>query len=183
MKLYIQILVIFSVINCKPKDNFERVRIQNTSIELEQIKFSDISNIENKNNGIEYTKPFNIALSKEYFPEIEKYQFEQPKIYRRDTTNLNTEISYFFTKNDSIVRLIEYSWNQDDLKEHFIDNLYQSNKDMISKSLSQKGIEKSEKIDYWWQKIVRWDNDSTHIYSFIFGIDEGQRTRIIVRFK
>jgi hypothetical protein len=79
--------------------------------------------------------------------------------------------------------LIEYSWNQDDLKEHFIDNLYKSNKDMISKRLSQKGIEKSEKIDYWWQKIVRWDNDSTHIYSFIFGIDEGQRTRIIVRFK
>lgn len=183
MKIYIRFFVLLLILNCKQKANLENVKIISTEFIFHQPKFSDIQKIENKSNGIEYKKPYNIGLSKEYFPEIDKYEFAQPKIYRRDTTNLDTEISYFFTKKDSIVRLIEYSWNQDKKKKLFIDELYKFNKTRISKQLSKKGIEKSEKIDYWWQKIIRWDNDSTHIYSFIFGIDEGQRTRIIVRFK
>lgn len=183
MKIYIQLFVLLFVLNCKPKDKLEDVKIISTELIFNQPKFSDIQKIENKNSGIEYTKPINISLSEDYFPEIENYEFAQPKIFRRDTTNLDTEISYFFTKKDSIVRLIEYSWNQDEKKKSFIDNLYEFNKKRISKKLAQDGIEKSEKVDYWWQKIVRWDNDSTHIYSFIFGVDEGQRTRIIVRFK
>jgi len=183
MKIYIQLFVLLFVLNCKPKDNLEDVRILSTEIIFSEPKFSEIQKIENKNKGIKYTKSYNIGLSKDYFPEIDKYEFAQPIIYRRDTTNLDTEISYFFTKNDSIIRLIEYSWNQDEKKKSFIDDLYEFNKKIISKKLAQSGIEKSEKIDYWWQKIVRWDNDSTHIYSFIFGIEEGQRTRIIVRFK
>ncbi|SFN13200.1 hypothetical protein SAMN05421594_1231 [Chryseobacterium oleae] len=183
MKIFIHLFVLLSILDCKPKNNIENVKIQNTAIEFKQIKFSDIRKVEKKNNGIEHTKPFNIGLSKNYFPDIEKYEFAQPIIFRRDTANLNTQISYFFTKNDSIVRLIEYSWNQDKKKVPFIDNLYNFNKEFISKNLSRQGEETNEKIDYWWQKIVRWDNDSTHIYSFIFGVNEGQRTRIIVRFK
>ncbi|MCT2564737.1 hypothetical protein [Chryseobacterium herbae] len=183
MKIFIHLFVLLSILNCKPENNFENVKIQNTAIEFKQIKLSDIRKIEKKNNGIEYTKPFNIGLSKEYFPDIEKYEFAQPIIFRRDTANLDTQVSYFFTKNDSILRLIEYSWNQDKKKVTFIDNLYNFNKGYISKKLSRKGEETNEKTDDWWQKIVRWDNDSTHIYSFIFGVNEGQRTRIIVRFK
>lgn len=183
MKIYIQLFALLLILNCKPKDNLENVKIISTEFIFHQPKFSDIQKIENKSNGIEYKKPYNIGLSKEYFPEIDKYEFAQPKIYRRDTANLDTEISYFFTKKDSIVRLIEYSWNQDKKKKFFIDDLYKFNKKRISKKIAQTGIEKSEKIDYWWQRIIRWDNDSTHIYSFIFGLDEGQRTRIIVRFK
>lgn len=183
MKLIFQIFILLSVVGCKPKKSLEKVSIRNTEIELNQVKYSDIKKIESENNGIEYKKPFKISLSKEYFPEIDKYEFAQPRIFRRDTANLDTQISYFFTKNDSIVRLIEYSWNQGEKKIPFIAELYNFNKNKISEFLSQEGNEKSEKIDYWWQKIVRWDNDSTHVYSFIFGIEEGQRTRIIVRFK
>jgi len=183
MKIYIQLFILLFVLNCKPKDNLENVKIHSTEIIFTQPKFSDIQKIENKNNGIEYKKPYNIGLSKEYFPEIDKYEFAQPKIYRRDTANLQTQISYFYTKKDSIVRLIEYSWSRSKKQKPFINRLYEFNKKRISKKLAQDGIEKSDKIDYWWQKIIRWDNDSAHIYSFIFGIKEGQRTRIIVRFK
>ncbi len=166
-----------------PKKNLEKISIKSTEIEFNQINFSDIHKIESRNNGIEYKKPVKISLSKDYFPEIDKYEFSQPRIFRRDTANLDTQVSYFFTKNDSIVRLIEYSWDQDAKKKLYIDDLYKLNKEDLTKKLSLKGSEKSSKIDYWWQKIVRWDTDSTHVYSFIFGIEEGQRTRIIVRFK
>ncbi|NML70399.1 hypothetical protein HHL23_11375 [Chryseobacterium sp. RP-3-3] len=155
MKIYIQFFVLLAIlISCKNKNNLENVKIKNTAIEFEQIKFSDIKKIEKTNNGIQYTKPFNIGLSKEYFPDLDQYEFDQPLIFRRDTANLDTEVSYFFTKNDSIVRLIEYSWNQDETKTPFIDKLYKFNKNNISKKLSKKGEEKSEKIDYGGRKLL-----------------------------
>ncbi len=78
--------------------------------------------------------------------------------------------------------IIEYSWSQNRKQQLFIDSLYRLNKNRISKILGS-GTEIFEKKDGWWQRIVRWDNDSVHVYSFIFGIDEGQRTRVIVRYK
>lgn len=175
-------LVVFS---CKGIENpkLKDVNIGKTKFEFSRVKFSDIEKIEKENNGTEFTKPFKISLSKEYFPEIGKFDFAQPKIYVRDTLDMVTTVSYFFSKKDSIVHLIEYSWDKDRKKKTFIDNLYKFNKTQISKSLKDNGIEKSQKVDYWWQKIIRWDNDSTHVYSFIFGIDDGQRTRVIIRYK
>lgn len=185
MKVIIQIFILLVFFNCKQKVTLKKgnVKIKNTDFEFKQPKFSEIQSIEKLNGGIKYARNIDIRLSNSYFPEIEKYEFAQPIIYHRDTANLDTQISYFFTKNDSIVRLIEYSWDQDKKKELFIDSLYQLNKKKISEELAIKGLEKNEKVDYWWQKIVRWDNTSMHIYSFIFGIEEAQRTRVIVRFK
>ncbi|MES2543525.1 MAG: hypothetical protein V4548_01475 [Bacteroidota bacterium] len=189
MKQIYFILLVLIVFSCKDKEKpkLNDVKISKTKFEFNRIKFSDIKKIEEENNGIQFTKPINITLSKDYFPEIDKYEFEQPKIFVRDTLNMETTVSYFFTKKDSVVRLIEYSWNQGRKKgrkkEPFIDDLYNFNKVEISKSLKQSGEEKSEKVDYWWQKIIRWDNDSTHIYSFIFGMEKGQRTRVIIRYK
>ncbi|BAP30915.1 uncharacterized protein CHSO_1878 [Chryseobacterium sp. StRB126] len=183
MKIVLQIFILLSFFNCKQKVSLENVQIQSTVFEYKQPNISDIQYIEKTHGGIKYIGNINIGLSEEYFPEIDKYEFAQPIIYHRDTANLDTEISYFFTKNDSIIRLIEYSWDQDKKKELFIDSLYQLNKKNISEELAMKGLEKSKTVDYWWQKIIRWDNASMHIYSFIFGMEEGQRTRVIVRFK
>ncbi|KAA2220692.1 hypothetical protein [Chryseobacterium sediminis] len=183
MKVFLQIFIILLLFNCRQKVTLKDIRLQSTVIEYKQPKISDIQSIEKINGGIKYYNNVDIRLSKEYFPEIEKYEFEQPIIYHRDTANLDTQISYFFTKNDSIIRLIEYSWDQDQKKELFIDKLYRLNKSNIAKELKMDGSEKTEQVDYWWQKIIRWDNNNLHIYSFVFGIDEGQRTRVIVRFK
>lgn len=185
MKIIVQIFILLVFFNCKQEVTLkkENVKIKNTDFEFKQPRFSDIQRIEKLNGGIKYVRNIDIRLSNSYFPDIEKYEFAQPIIYHRDTANLDTQISYFFTKKDSIVRLIEYSWNQDKKKKPFIDNLYKLNKKNISDELKMKGLEKNEKVDYWWQKIIRWDNTSMHIYSFIFGMEEGERTRVIVRFK
>lgn len=184
MKIGVQFFILlFFFFSCKQKVSLENVQIQSTVFEYKQPNISDIQYIEKIHGGIKYIGNINIELSNSYFPEIEKYEFAQPIIYHRDTANLDTQISYFFTKKDSIVRLIEYSWNQDKKKKPFIDNLYKLNKKNISDELKMKGLEKNEKVDYWWQKIIRWDNTSMHIYSFIFGMEEGERTRVIVRFK
>lgn len=183
-QIYLIILVSF-IFSCKrvEKTKLNDVIISKTKFEFNRITFSDIERIEKENNGIEITKSYNISLSKDYFPEIDDYEFAQPKMYVRDTLNIETVVSYFFSKNDSVIHLIEYSWNKDRKKKQFIDELYEFNKTQISNSLKDKGTENSEKVDYWWQKKIRWDNNSAHIYSFIFGIKEGQRTRVIIRYK
>ena len=183
MKNKVFLLLILILISCKVKPKLDNVNINKTKFELNKIKISDIEKIEIENKGIEIFKSYNISLSKEYFPEIENYKFDQPKIYVRDTLNMETTVSYFFTKKDSVVRLIEYSWNQNRKKKLFIDNLYKFNKINISKKIHQNGNEISQKIDGYWQKEIKWDNDSIHIFSFIFGIEKGQRTRVIVRYK
>jgi hypothetical protein len=183
MKILLQTFIMLLFFNCQQKRHLKETRLENTIIEYKQPKISDIQYVEKMNGGIKYFNNIDIRLSKEYFPEIEKYEFEQPIIYHRDTANLDTQVSYFFTKKDSVIRLIEYSWNQDQNKEPFIDKLYQLNKRNIARALEMEGLEKNEGVDYWWQKVIRWDNNIVHVYSFIFGINEGQRTRVIVRFK
>ena len=183
MKQIISILILLLFISCKKEVETSDIELKNTHFELSKINFLDIKKIEKFNNGTEVEKSYGISLSESYFPEIDKYEFEQPIIYVRDTLNLSTSVSYFFTKKDSIIRLIEYSWNQDLKKVSFIDSLYKLNKKLISKSLKNYGTESYEEVDYWWQKKNRWDNDSIHVFSFIFGVKEGQRTRVIVRYK
>ena len=143
--------------------------------------------IEKKNSGIKYTKPINNYLSKDYFPDLDKYDFAQPIIYQRDTLNLNTEISYYFTKNDSIVRLIEYSWNTNwEIKNQkpFIADLYSLNNSFIAKKMKLNSKEEFQKFDNGWRKGKNWENQKINIYSFVLGSDnEGYRTRVIVRQK
>ncbi|MCS3532015.1 hypothetical protein [Chryseobacterium sp. JUb7] len=186
LKYIFLIIIICTLFSCQSKtdSNAEKknVEIKSTEFIYDHTELSDIKKIENKNNGIQYAKPYRISLSKNYFPDIEHYDFDQPLIYRKDTGNLNTQTSYFFTKKDSTLRLIEYSWSQNRKQQLFIDNLYSFNKNKISKVLG-KGIETFEKKENWWQRTVRWDNDSIHVFSFIFGVDEGQRTRVIIRYK
>jgi len=118
----------YTLFSCHQKkdSNIEKknVKIKSTEFIYGPIQLADIKKIEDKNNSIQYTKPYRISLSEDYFPGIEHYDFDQPLIYRMDTGNLNTQASYFFTKKDSTVRLIEYSWSQNRKQQLFIDSLY-----------------------------------------------------------
>jgi hypothetical protein len=191
-----QILIIFIILNsfaCKQMNkvpnriNSIDVKIYETNFMTNKIKTSEIPKIEKKISGIKYTKPINNYLSKDYFPDLDKYDFAQPIIYQRDTLNLNTEISYYFTKNDSIVRLIEYSWNTNwEIKNQkpFIDDLYSLNNSFIAKKMKQNSKEEFQKFDNGWRKSKNWENQKINIYSFVLGSDnEGYRTRVIVRQK
>ncbi|WP_131474356.1 hypothetical protein [Epilithonimonas lactis] len=175
-----QILVIFIILNsfaCKQMNkvpnriNSIDVKIYETNFMTNKIKTSEIPKIEKKNSGVKYTKPINNYLSKDYFPDIDKYDFAQPIIYQRDTLNLNTEISYYFTKKDSIVRLIEYSWNTNwEIKNQkpFINDLYSLNNSFIAKKMKQNSKEEFQKFNNGWRKSKNWENQKINIYIVLF---------------
>lgn len=169
---------------CKENEQTQReYLISDTNFNFTKISAQEINKIENENNGIQMRKPYKITLSKSYFPEIKKYEFEQPKVFWRDSANVKNTVSYFFTKKDSIVRVIEYSWNKPNNNDSIISKIYDNNIKIISNKLQQKGKITNEAKDSWKQQIISWENDSIYVWSFIFGYDLPQRTRVIIRRK
>lgn len=177
-------LTLFFILNCKNENRTQReYLLKETNFNFQKIIAKDINEIENENAGIQMRKPFKVTLSESYFPEIEKYEFEQPIIYWRDSSNIKNTVSYFFTKKDSLVRVIEYAWSKPKDNDSIILKIYEENLKIISKKLNQKGKVKNEHNNNWKQQIISWENDSIYVWSFIFSNKLPRRTRVIIRQK
>lgn len=56
----------------------------------------------------------NVSLSKDYYPLADKYQVTNPIIVQREPLEyLPVYAEYFYTPNDSILRLASYDWEKD----------------------------------------------------------------------
>lgn len=183
MKTLLHLSLLLFLTGCNLIDERKKVELINTDFEFGRINVKKIKMIEGNIEGAQFYKPFSISLSEGYFPNNSDFDFAQPILFDRDTLNLNTSVSYFYTKNDSVVRLIEYSWNQDSDRKFFIDSLYSFNRRHISDILKDNGKEVLKDEGNWWQKKTIWENDSIYVFSFIFGYNKGQRTRVIIRQK
>ena len=180
MRKLIVILILIITSCTSKKINHEKL---NLTYQLIRPKLKSSISDENKVNSAKKSVEYTISLSKEYFPEVDKYNFAQPIIYKRKNQSLNTEVSYFFTESDSIVRLIEYSWDRKRNSDS-ISDLFKYNNKILNKFFRKKGTENYQTYDWGWQKITSWENDSVYVYQFIFGKEKtAKRTRVIVRFK
>lgn len=99
-----------------------------TTFQLKKITSKEIPQIEENQNGIE--KITKVNISQGYFPELNVYEFSQPKIYNRKIGNVNTAVSYFFTAKDSVVRVISYAWNEQD-DNNFVQEIFDTNKKLF----------------------------------------------------
>lgn len=79
-----------------------------------QIKASDITAIEKSEQSFLFTYDYPISVSTDYFPNRQKYSLAQPLMYRTSKEKFNFEKSYYFSKSDSVVRLVEYQWEGTD---------------------------------------------------------------------
>ena len=141
-----------------------------------------VDSIETENGGIRIFKPYTIGVSKDYFPNADKFDLEQPLLYIRDTAKLRTGVSYFFSKPDSTIRLVEYSW--DASKEiNEIERLFHHNKEVISQLLGQPGKETINNQQTWSQKTIIWQNDSVYVMQFMLIEGEPSRTRVLISWK
>ena len=178
------IFTLFFFLSCKKSEKIQReYSIKNTNFNFQKKSAKEIGTIEDLNKGIQKRKPYKVTLGESYFPDIKKNEFEQPLIFWRDTANLKNTISYFFTKKDSVVRVIEYAWSKPKDNDSIISKIYKNNIKLISKKLNQKGKIINESKDSWKQQIISWENDSIYVWSFIFIDKLPQRTRVIIRQK
>ena len=152
-----------------------------TTFQLKKITSKEISQIEKNQNGVE--KMTNVTISQGYFPELNVYEFSQPEIYNRKVGNINTAVSYYYTKQDSVVRVISYAWNEQDDNQS-IQNIFDTNKKLFTKYFDDIGVVKRTDEPTYWQDKITWENKKISVLQFILGNDKGAyRTRTIIKYK
>ena len=168
-------LIITSCISTKEVSN------DISTFQLKKITVNEIQSIESVNNGRE--KFTDVTIQQGYFPELNVYEFSQPKLYRRIKDETITEISYYYTTMDSIVRVISYAWNEQDDFES-VQNIFDSNKKLFSNYFKNNGkLERKDEPTYW-QDAITWENKKILVFQFILGNQKGAyRTRTIIKYK
>lgn len=152
-----------------------------STFQLKQIIVKDISKIEKLNKGAERFS--DVPTSQGYFPDLNNYKFSQPKFYNRKKGNLLTEVSYYYSEKDSVVRLISYAWDELNSSDS-IRNIYNENEKIFTEFFKKKGNEKKIRETSFWEDELRWENKDIHVFQFILGNKKGaQRTRTIICWK
>ncbi len=152
-----------------------------TTFQLKKITSKEIPQIEENQNGIE--KITNVNISQGYFPELNVYEFSQPKIYNRKIGNINTAVSYYFTAKDSVVRVISYAWNEQDDNDS-VQEIFDTNKNLFNEFFKNNGDMKRTDEPTYWQDAITWENKKVLVFQFILGNDKGAyRTRTIIKYK
>lgn len=152
-----------------------------TTFQLKKITTKKIYQIENNQNGVE--KLSNVKTSQGYFPELDVYEFSQPKFYNRKIGNIKTAVSYFFTEKDSVVQVISYAWNEQ-TDNHSVQRIFDTNKKLFTKFFDNIGDVKRTDEPTYWQDEIKWENKKILVFQFILGNDKGAyRTRTIIKYK
>lgn len=79
-----------------------------------QTKISEVISFEKEINPSGKFLTENVSLSKEYYPLADKYKVTNPVIaQRKPLAYLPIYAEYFYTAEDSILRLVSYDWEKD----------------------------------------------------------------------
>jgi len=150
------------------------------NLDFHRPALNSIDSIENANNGIRIYKPYKISVSKDYFPNADKFNLGIPLIFLRDTSTLRTAVTYFFSEPDSLIRLVEYSWNSTGRSENEVERLFRHNDSTITSQLNKSGIQTIDNQDTWSQVTKIWNNDSIYVEQFMVIQGTPGRTRVLV---
>ena len=145
-----------------------------------RIRVSAINSLEKGSGAKRVFYDYPIGVAGDYFPGREKFALAQPIIYRKKINNFTFETSYFYSRTDSFVRLIEYAWEGTD--KSGIPRFYtivKNNKRKLSAYFGNPGKEipatevKSE--------TAIWENELVYVEQFIApGL---YRIRVLVSWK
>jgi hypothetical protein len=176
MKILQFILLLVILTSCKTSVQ----RPLNVRLGFRRPALDEIDSIENSNRGVKIYKPYKISVSKDYFPGADKFLLGTPVLFVRDTSTLRTAVTYFFSEPDSIIRLVEYSWNSTGRNKNEIEKLFELNDSTVSRQLMKCGRRLIDKKDTWSQVTKIWDTDSVYVKQFMLIQGDPNRTRVLV---
>lgn len=149
------ILLIFLIFtSCKKNEDeylFEENRFEN----IESLKLEKAIETEKKIGSKERTYNNIFGLGNDYYRNVHNYILSL-KVYERSQESLKLETDYFYTRNDSLVKVIFYEWSPktDTLrklkvseKKAFEDKV-KNLKSLISKKLGEPKVQKVD--EYKW---------------------------------
>ena len=157
-----------------------------------KIRTNSIDSLRKIENAKFITLSYSINLASDYFPNESQFSLAQPIIYQRKVNGFTIETSFYFSKPDSIVRLIQYEWGATD--SHLLEyqqegsekstdsqfnEIVMANKKIIADYFNFEPKEIPETEDMAAKSI--WQNDSVYVELLVMpGL---QRTRVLVSWK
>jgi hypothetical protein len=79
-----------------------------------QTKISEVIAFEKSINPNAKFLTQKVSLSKEYYPQVDKYEIPNPIIVQREPLEyLPIYANYFYSQQDSVLRLVSYNWEKD----------------------------------------------------------------------
>lgn len=150
------------------------------SFNFTKIKTSAIDSLRKIDKAKRIKHTYTTSVSEDYFPNRMQFDLEQPIIYGKKYKNFMNEISFFFTKADSIVRLIEYEWEgNENATGNTYSEIIKNNKAIISNYFNSKPTEVPETETKAAKSI--WENDLLFVEHLIMpGL---KRIRVLISWK
>ena len=178
MKTYLQciILIIWCFSSNAQKPHFN----------LEKPSYDSVFKIEKSNGGQIKTYSYSISVSKDYFPNAANYHLANPLVFIRKNKDFYLNVSYYYSLDDSIVRLIEYSWDLKSSKTKILYKLFNRNKRTISEYFKNQGLEtkriKNDEND-WDGSTIIWEDDKRYVKLFLINGQRTYRVRVLISWK
>ena len=176
------ILIILIFISCKKTEDdfiFEKLRFEN----LDKLNLNQLVKSENEIGSKERKSNNTFGIGSDYYPNSLKYELSNPRVFEINQKELGLETNYFYSKKDSLVKVILYQWNtkylnfkgyeNDTLRELKITEKekYQDKFENLKESLTEKlgkateiNIEKRKDTSYNYSDNYRWIKDDLNAY-------------------
>lgn len=168
MRPFIPLILLAFVTGCRQPSEKSCPAID---ILMSQPAFRQIDSIEKISKGRQFTQPYPVVLASDYFPGRSRYKIRQPVFYRRPVSVAGPEVRYFFTR-DSVVRMIEYRW--EDKPEQPVDlaSLFGQYRERLSVLTGQPGQLKELGAGQWKGRTLTWSSDRVFVQqSYLDGQD------------
>lgn len=150
---------------------------------LQRPLLNSIDSIEKVEKGEKFEAPFTISVSKNYFPNADKFDLANPLIFFRKENPFRLEMNYYYSVPDNVVRLISYSWDGNSKQTDKLNSIFEKNAEYFSSHFGKKGEIKNEIHDTWSQKSLTWQNDIVHIHQFMVTGKNTNRVRVLISWK
>lgn len=126
-KKCIVILSLFTLGSCMTK----RLLFQNKMLnDFDKLNIKTVAEFERQYQSKEITYDYIIGIGKGIYPNKNNYVLASPKIYEiNEQPSFKLEIEYFYSVNDSIVKVILYQW--DHLSKNDSDYIEEKNYTMM----------------------------------------------------
>ena len=153
---------------------------QKVSFQYSKINIGSIDSLELSQNGRRWIYDYPIGLSEDYFPKRNDYKLSQPIVYRKHIRHFQYETSYYYSLPDSVLRVIEYWWEDTLYSKRYILKQVKKNEKAISKHFKNP-MTLSPETDKQMAKSV-WEDDSVYIEQH-YTTEFLHRIRVIISWK
>jgi hypothetical protein len=143
-----------------------------------------VDSIERANHGkITVYNGITFSVSSGYFRASDNFHLGQPIISIRETTPRRVILNYYYSLPDSVIRLIEYTWNGSSEEINKLNDIFELNVKHFSTLFANKGSTKQEDHDTWSQKTITWENDHSYVQQFMVTGGGTYRVRVLISWK